>query len=133
MFSRPVSSGMKAGADFEQAGDAAAQGDAPLGRLGDAGQDLEQRALAGAVAADDAEDLALAHLEVDILERPEFLDRVALHDLPAAQEIAGLAAEIPQLLANDIAQCGVTGLPFALPAVADQIALRQIFDRDDRS
>ena len=43
-------------------------------------------------------------LEVDILERPEFLDRVALHDLPPAQEIAGLAAEIPQLLADDIAQ-----------------------------
>ena len=51
--------GMKAGADFQQARDAAAQGDAPGGRLGDAAEDLEQRALAGAVAADDAEDLAL--------------------------------------------------------------------------
>src|SRR5580700_1171635 len=64
----PGQFGMKAGADLEQAGDPAAQGDAPLGRLGYAGQDLEQRALAGAVPANDAEDLALAHLEVNILE-----------------------------------------------------------------
>ena len=51
---------MKAGADLEQAGDAAAKIDAAGGRLGDAAEDLEQGGLAGAVAADDAEDLAAA-------------------------------------------------------------------------
>ena len=49
---------VEAGADFEQARDAAPQLDAAARRLGDAAQDLEQRALAGAVAADDAEHLA---------------------------------------------------------------------------
>ena len=34
---------------------------------------LEQRALAGAVAADDPERLAVLDLEVDVLERPEIL------------------------------------------------------------
>ena len=38
--------------------DAAVELGGPVGRLGDARQDLEQRALAGAVAADDADDLA---------------------------------------------------------------------------
>ena len=61
---------MKAGPDLEQAGDAAAQHDAALGRLGDAAQDLEQRALAGAIAADDADDLALLDLEADVLAAP---------------------------------------------------------------
>ena len=46
---------MEAGADFEQAADAAAELDPAGGRLGDAGQELEQRRFAGAVAADDAE------------------------------------------------------------------------------
>ena len=83
MFSRPVSSGMKAGTDLEQARDASAQRHAPFRRLGDAAQDLEKRALAGAVAADDAEDFAPLDLEAHILQRPEFLDFVALDDLPA--------------------------------------------------
>ena len=52
--------GVEAGADFEQAADAAAEVDAAGGRLGDAAEDFEQRDLAGAVAADDADDLAAA-------------------------------------------------------------------------
>src|SRR5262249_37874147 len=43
----------------------------PFGWLGDAREDLQQRALAGAVGADDADDLAGAHLEGDIAQRPE--------------------------------------------------------------
>ena len=50
--------GMKAGADFEQARDAAVQLDIAFGRRGDARQNLEQRALAGAVGADDPQDFA---------------------------------------------------------------------------
>ena len=44
---------------------------AALGRLGDAREDLEQRALAGAVAADDADDLAALDFEGDVTEGPE--------------------------------------------------------------
>jgi hypothetical protein len=51
--------GMEAGADFQQRGDSPAQDGLSGGRVGDARQDLEQRALAGAVGADDAEDLSL--------------------------------------------------------------------------
>ena len=47
--------GVEARADLEQAADAAVDLDPALGRLGDAREDLEQGALAGAVAADDAD------------------------------------------------------------------------------
>ena len=44
----------------------------PAGRrLGDAGEDLQQRALSRAVAADDADHLAALDLEGDIAEGPE--------------------------------------------------------------
>jgi hypothetical protein len=55
--------GVKAGADFEQAGDAAFDLDLAGSGGGDARQDLEQGALARAVAADDAEHFALLDLE----------------------------------------------------------------------
>ena len=100
--------GVKAGADLEQAADAAAQPHPPLGRLGDAAEDLEQRALAGSVAADDADDLALLDLEADILQRPEFLDLVALNDLSAVEEISRLAHEIARLAPNDVTQRRIT-------------------------
>ena len=67
--------GMEAGADLQQARHAAADFDAALGRRGDAGKDLEQRRFAGAVAADDADDLAPLDLEGDVLQRPEPLLR----------------------------------------------------------
>src|SRR5664280_1644350 len=64
---------VEAGAHLEQASDAPVQLDAPLGRLGDAGQDLEQGGFTGAVAADHADDLARRDLERDVLERPDRL------------------------------------------------------------
>ena len=66
MFSRPVQFGMKTGADLEQARDASRYCDLPLARLGDARKDFEQRRLAGAVAADDADDIAALDLEIDV-------------------------------------------------------------------
>ena len=57
---------MKAGADLEQARDPALDRDAPFARLGDAREDLEQRALARAIAADDAHHLAAPYLEAHI-------------------------------------------------------------------
>ena len=47
--------GMEAGAELEQRADPAADVDAALGRLDDPGDDAQQRALARAVAADEAE------------------------------------------------------------------------------
>ena len=48
---------------------------------------FEQRALAGAVAADDADDLARLDLERDVLQRPEVLQRlVAAAELREAAE-----------------------------------------------
>ena len=109
---------MKAGADLQQARHPPAQPDAPCGRLGDAAQDLEQRALAGAVPTDDANDLAALDLETDVLERPEFLDLVALNDLAAAKRIDCLSREVPRFPGNHVAQRGIT---FALSrTVADQ-------------
>ena len=79
--------GMKASADLEQAGDAARDRDAPFARLGDARQDLQERRLAGAIAPDDAEHLAALNLEAHVLQRPEFLGRLAAHDGAAARRV----------------------------------------------
>src|SRR5438094_7302021 len=63
--------GVEAGADFEQTADAAGDLDLALGRLGDTREDLEQRALAGAVAADDTDHFAAVHVEAHVLQGPE--------------------------------------------------------------
>jgi hypothetical protein len=65
--------GVKAGADFEEAADSAVEADFAVGRFGDAAEDFEQGAFAGAVAADDAENLALFHFKIDIAQGPEGL------------------------------------------------------------
>jgi hypothetical protein len=64
---------MPVGADLQQAADTAAQLDAPLGGAGDARQDLQERTLAGAVAADDAHHFARLDLEAHVAEGPEFI------------------------------------------------------------
>ena len=56
--------GMEAGADLEEGGDAATGVDAAGGGGGDAAEELEQGALAGAVLADDAEDIAFMDIKV---------------------------------------------------------------------
>ena len=68
--------GMEARADLEDAPDATADHRAALGRRRDPGQQLEERRLAGAVLADEADDLALLDREGHVLERPELLQRV---------------------------------------------------------
>ena len=71
MFSRPVSSGWKPVPTSSRLPHRPSMLDVALGRLGDRDEDLEQRALARAVAADDADDLALLDLERDVSQRPE--------------------------------------------------------------
>jgi hypothetical protein len=63
--------GVKAGADLEQRADPAPELNPPFGRGDDAGEDLEQGALAGAVPAHDARHLAHADLEGHVAQRPE--------------------------------------------------------------
>ena len=63
--------GMEAGADLEEGADPAARPAHTRGRLGDPADDLEQRALPGAVATDDSERLAFPDDEVDVAERPD--------------------------------------------------------------
>lgn len=61
---------MEAGAYLQQRGDAAAVTDVAGAWGGDMGEELEERALAGAVLTDDADDIALLYLEGDVLQRP---------------------------------------------------------------
>ena len=62
---------MEAGAHLQQRAHPPVDLGFALGRLGDPGQDLQQRALAGPVAADHAQHLAIMNIEIDVLQRPE--------------------------------------------------------------
>ena len=62
--------GVESGAHFEEACDAALGADDAGGGGGYAAEQLEECALAGAIPADDAYDVALFHLEVDVFECP---------------------------------------------------------------
>src|SRR6185503_7013279 len=72
---------VEARAEAEQARDLAADVHDALVRAHDPRQDLEERALAGAVRPDDPQRLAVAQLERDMLERPEPLGRLAQHEV----------------------------------------------------
>ena len=74
MFSRPVSSGWKPVPTSSRRRRGRAIDARPVGRLGDPREDLEQRALAGAVAADDADALAVLDVEVDVAGAPRTPD-----------------------------------------------------------
>lgn len=67
----PGEFGVKAGADFEQAGNAPFDFDLSTGGGGDAREDFEQGAFAGAVAPNDAENFALFDGEGDVAQRPD--------------------------------------------------------------
>src|SRR5690349_11795601 len=63
--------GMKTGADFEEGADAAADLRPASGGASDARKDFEKSGLAGAVAADEAEDFAFLDFKGDVLQGPE--------------------------------------------------------------
>src|SRR5581483_10055408 len=81
--------GMEAGSDLEQAGHASAHRHLTRSRAGNARKNFEQRALAGAIAADDAQHVTLLHVEVDVFERPEGwkLDLPIAVSVPAEQRM----------------------------------------------
>ena len=129
MFSRPVSSGWKPVPTSSRLATRPVIVDAARGRLGDAAEDLQQRALARAVAADDADDLALLDLEGDVLQRPELLDLVALDDGAPAGHVPRLARQVAHASREHVAQRGVA---FRLRGVvADEVALAEALDGDD--
>src|SRR5208337_257606 len=65
--------GMEPGADFQQAGNTAMDVDLAGRRPGDPREDLQQCALAGSVAADDADHLARTDVKIHVLDGPEHL------------------------------------------------------------
>ena len=77
MLSSPEYSGWKPGPQLEQRSDAPAHAHLAAGRRDDVGDDLEQRRLARAVLADDAERLARGELERNVVERAEHVCRAA--------------------------------------------------------
>ena len=88
---------MEACADLKQRADAAAGADLAGCRGCDPGEKLQKGALAGSVAADDADDVALFNLEVDVLEGPD----VVAAALDAA--VVGFSdAEVRVFLAADV-------------------------------
>ena len=99
---------MEARTDLQEASDPAPRADSTDGRACDFAEEFQQGTLAGAVLADDAYDVALLDLEVDIAERP---DIVGVGFLGAVVDRADL--EVRVLLAQD------GGLPPAVEIVAD--------------
>jgi len=123
---------VKARSDFEQTCDAPLEQDPPLCWLGDTAQDLEQRTLAGSIATNDTDGLAVANLEANIPERPEFLDFIALNDLSPMNNIEQLACEIAEFMSDDVPQGRVFEACWLSGPVSDQVAFGQIFDGDGR-
>ena len=74
-FSRPGELGVEARAELEQRGQPAPGDDLALVRLQDAGDALQQRRLARAVVAEDADRGALFDVEVDVVEGDEVFER----------------------------------------------------------
>ena len=96
---------MEAGTHFQQGTDPSAQGDLAAGWLSDAGKDLEQGALPGSVAANDAQDLSMVDIKGYIPQRLDFIDR-RVQFFPAPQWGYHSAAQVDQLVAQGIVALG---------------------------
>jgi hypothetical protein len=99
---------VKAGAELEEGRDLPPGLDPSFLRTQDAGHALQQRALAGAVLADEGERRALRDLQRHVPERPEFLvaDACSPHDRRFQRLVA---------------------------LVVQPVLLRDVVDRDDRA
>ena len=109
---------MKARANFEQAAHPAANLRAAFGRLRDAREDLQERALTGAVVADHPEHLAGGHLQRHVAQCP---DRVV--DRP------GAAGSQPAQRSGDGASQRIAQRTVAF-ALSDSVAFAQAFNAD---
>src|SRR5262245_26692777 len=111
--------GMKSRADLEQRSDTAVDFRFPFGGRRDARQDLQQCRLAGAIASNDAHDLAAPDLVRDVAQRPD----------------SGRCAEPARRHAEERTRCGrrdVFAYRVVLLAFADRVALAEAAkpDRD---
>src|SRR5690606_36518253 len=104
-------------AGLEKGPDTAADEGTPPRRLGDARQDLEQRALPRTVPAHDADDITLADLERQVVERPD-PGRLGAVSTPEGR---------PQQLPDPVAQHAIR------LACTEPIALRQPLGHDGGS
>jgi len=103
---------MKPGPHLQQASHAPVQVHLAGGGLRDAGKDLEQGALAGSVASDDADHVALLDVQVHVFQGPEGLPLQPLERMADA-------------VSDGLAQGGVLFLP-----VDDAVGLSQPPDPD---
>ncbi|HVB58285.1 MAG TPA: hypothetical protein VNE63_17900 [Candidatus Acidoferrales bacterium] len=95
---------MKAGADFEKAGDAAVEFGVSDGGPRDAREQFEQRGFARAVSADQADDFALFHLEGNVADGPDdFLGRAFAVPAKCVGENVAQKRTLPRALANAVA------------------------------
>ena len=83
--------GVEADAELNEGGDAAMGDDPALGRFQDAGDDLQQGTLAGAVVAEQAQGLARLDAQVDVVQGQEMLAALAFALVKEGEE-AGLEA-----------------------------------------
>jgi hypothetical protein len=86
--------GVEAGADLEQRADGAADPSLARGRDGDAREDLEQRRLARAVVADDADRLPPVDPERHVAKGPELLAVAHEPGTPSLAEDVALAEPV---------------------------------------
>ena len=103
-FSRPEISGWKPAPSSISAEMRPSHRHRAARRLGDAGDELQQRALAGAVAADDAERAPLRHRQRDVVQRRERLVGLQVLDEAARQQRALQRRELlaPAVAAVDL-------------------------------
>src|SRR5438093_12500870 len=119
---------MKPGAHLEQARNSSADSDAAFGGFRDTAEDFEESGFAAAVAADDADDLALTDFKIDIPKGPDFFKCVALNNGVAVQQVFGFVPHATDAMRQHIAQRDVAAV-FGL--VADYIFLPEIFGSDN--
>ena len=88
---------MEACADLQERTDTTVGTDSAGSRAGDAGEEFEQSRFAGAVLTDDADDIALLDLEIDVAKRPD------VFGVAFGGTVVGLAdLEIRVFLAEDV-------------------------------
>src|SRR4029079_5781609 len=88
---------IEAGPEGQETRHVAEHVDRAFGWMDDPGEDLEERALACAVGADDRERLPALDVQVDVLERPELVGLAAPQHLPERTTDRRLARE-PQVV-----------------------------------
>src|SRR5260370_24956556 len=119
---------MEAGSDLEQRGDAPANLDLSLRGISNFGENFQQRALARAVAADDADNLSFLDAERNIAQRPKgicgsgFLRKGVFQQADQTLAEHRLLARLAQhvLLGKMLHADGIAhALPFPMPAGAE--------------